>query len=343
MKAIYKFFLPINNESISDIYEAKNQKLFIYIMLITSYALAPFIIVNYILDKYLYVGIDSIVLILMTTNLFYYKYKSNYKISFSLQIFFSTILLALTHTVSSPQVTVTLIWAPLLILVSFYMAGTKRAIPLSLLIMCTLLSAEIFSDLSFMPHELNSVQDIKTFNLMHIFISSITALCLSKKIMGEEKLLFEKIKKGKTKIESVERFNTTLLKTLAHDLSNPLTVIEGYFDLLKKNSSSLERYMPKFEFQIQKMIDIVSQAKIYQTTKEGKNIIKIERVNLSLAVDKSVQSLIENIKNKNIKINKNVTVENCLVNAESKSLSHNVITNIISNVLSSLNQMNLLI
>lgn len=125
--------------------------------------------------------------------------------------------------------------------------------------------------------------------------------------------------------------NQSLFKVLLHDISNPLMVMKGYIHMLSGDRGNKDFIIGKTQKAQMTMEDIVNQMKKFYINK-GISKDSLGPVALSECFNEISFIFEQPLKHKNIDlIIKNQLDSNCCVQADHISLTHSVLSNLVSN------------
>ncbi len=123
-----------------------------------------------------------------------------------------------------------------------------------------------------------------------------------------------------------------LISSLTHDIANPLFSLKL---ILKKSLSSglpiADIDKDRISTSLKAIQDMLDMGRRIQGVRLGSNELKASQVDLKAALMTSMELATELVKSKNIKVNMPESLDPIFVRAEIKSLSHNVIPNILTN------------
>lgn len=136
-----------------------------------------------------------------------------------------------------------------------------------------------------------------------------------------------KLKEQKDYINKVSNNRRQLIHVLCHDLANPLNAIANFMNLIPKH-----KFSHVMQAAVQSCMGIIDMVRKIRSIDEQKLEIKLEAVNLSSAINESLEILKENYSCKNITLTSNVP-PHMHVKAEKISLINSVINNILTNAI----------
>lgn len=151
-------------------------------------------------------------------------------------------------------------------------------------------------------------------------------------------VIFQKLQKltlkvGFAQAQSEEgKVVKTLLRTLSHDLSNTTQLVKTSAQILKENpkSESAEKNIDRILYATQEQAEIIENAKNNFLVR-GQHFLNINSVDLKKCITEVIEMYQSDIKKKNLTVQINFPEEKLLVLAEKTSLSHQVLSNLISN------------
>lgn len=139
------------------------------------------------------------------------------------------------------------------------------------------------------------------------------------------------------RLEEEREINVILIKTISHDLANPMTVIKSYLEMInsgripeKDHAQTLERIKESTK----SALDMIQRIRKAIVTRNQSSLTTIQDVDVDYAI-KNVLSLFEtHLNDKNIQvIYENMLPANTFVAAESKTLTEHVFANVMSNAI----------
>ena len=123
-----------------------------------------------------------------------------------------------------------------------------------------------------------------------------------------------------------------MISSLTHDIANPLFSINLILTKLFDSQSPVQEKDKLRLRQLMKSIgEMLDAGKSLQSLRLGKRKLKLDKVSIRPAVEMAISNLEDLLINKNIKIDYQNIAYDFYVQAEEKSLIHNVLTNIITN------------
>ncbi|MCM2351299.1 MAG: HAMP domain-containing histidine kinase [Bacteriovoracaceae bacterium] len=149
--------------------------------------------------------------------------------------------------------------------------------------------------------------------------------------------LTTKLQKTNLKLEDEREMNEILIKTVSHDLANPLTVINAYIDMLQMGRIPEEdrsMILGRIKNNTRMALDMISRIRNAIVTRNQANIVAIHDV----SIDRSIRNLLtqfeSHLKEKNIHITYESSIPlDIFVAAEENTLTEHVFANILSNAI----------
>ncbi|MCM2353580.1 MAG: sensor histidine kinase [Pseudobdellovibrio sp.] len=150
-------------------------------------------------------------------------------------------------------------------------------------------------------------------------------------------VIFQKLQKLTLKVGFAQALGEeskvvkTLLRTLSHDLSNTTQLVKTTAQVLKENTedANIMRNIDRILHAAQEQSDIIENAKNSFLVR-GKHVLNLVPVNLKKSINEVIEMYQPEIKRKNLLVVVNIE-DNLQVLAEKTSLTHQVLSNLISN------------
>lgn len=155
--------------------------------------------------------------------------------------------------------------------------------------------------------------------------------------IAQKEELYRRLKESNTHLEEERETNEILIRTISHDLANPLTVISAYSEMLrakKFEGQEVERIWDRLQLSVTSAMDMMQRIRAAILNRTQASLIKIKPITLGASLNR-LQGLFETRLNEK-KIT--LTIENSLVPgtrvmAEENSLTEHVLANILSNAI----------
>lgn len=159
---------------------------------------------------------------------------------------------------------------------------------------------------------------------------------LEREIAHKETLMKE-LKLTNENLQEEQNTNDILIKTVSHDLANPLTVINAYIDMIQTGRirpEDISSTLSKVKLNCNSALDMISRTRDAILTKNQALIIDLHKVSVDRAILKAIDLLGPKAKLKNLRINyNNQSSPESFAIAEENTLVEHVLSNIISNAI----------
>lgn len=278
--------------------------------------------------------------------LFVVKYSKSYHFSadFFLAVFSST-LLGLVFLFQAFPYTIFL-WFPVFSVLSVYLRGkSKGIIWTGILFLGNIVLMSFFSEKQFgiqmtadqvkpvMVASIGMTMGMALYGSI-LFMNYISRLNLQ--LDQKNKLLLQK----KDSLEENMREKKMLISIVCHDIASPLTLIlnASSFILEKfkngQQSDKVEKYLRSINLASKMATEIVEEVRKFEALESGKIEVELKTVNIC-QIFESIKTLFEDrlaMKNLELKLEFE-DKEELYIQAEEKSLTHSVISNLISNAI----------
>lgn len=150
-------------------------------------------------------------------------------------------------------------------------------------------------------------------------------------------LLTKELKKSNESLKEEQETNEILIKTVSHDLANPLTVVNAYIDMMlsgRINPDDFKSTIIKIKNSSNSALDMISRIRDAIVTRNQAGIINLHNV----SVERSIQKLLSVFEAKLEAKQITVTYENdvpldTFVSAEENTLISHVFSNVLSNAI----------
>lgn len=153
----------------------------------------------------------------------------------------------------------------------------------------------------------------------------------------EKELLNKKLSSMNTHLEEEREMNEILIKTISHDIANPLTVVKSYVEMVQSGRIPIEDYNPTIEKIKQNSISALGMIKRIRNailTRNQSSITEPKDTPLFRTLNGTLETFDAKIKDKEISIEiLNGFNHEIFVLADEKSLKEHVLSNVISNAI----------
>jgi len=156
-------------------------------------------------------------------------------------------------------------------------------------------------------------------------------------MLVEKDLLNKKLSGINSNLEEEREMNEILIKTISHDIANPLTVVKSYVEMVQSGRIPKEDYNPTMEKIKQNIIAALGMIKRIRNailTRNQSSITQIKPTPLFRTLNDTLETFDMKIKEKELTIEM-MNGHNCefFVLADEKSLKEHVFANVITNAI----------
>lgn len=138
-------------------------------------------------------------------------------------------------------------------------------------------------------------------------------------------------------LEEEREMNEILIKTVSHDLANPLTVINAYIDMLNSGRiSEDDRKMiwDRIKMNTKSALDMIARIRDAIVTRNQASIVAIQEVSIERSLKRLLTQFESRLEEKHIKVKfENSASHDALVAAEENTLTEHVFANVLSNAI----------
>ena len=271
------------------------------------------------------------------------KLSSSYNLAadFLLAVFSST-LLGLVFLFQAFPYTIYL-WFPVFSIISVYLRGkSKGMLWTAILFISNIILMNFFSKQEFgFQITLDQVKPVMIASIgmtmgmtlygSILFMNYIKRLNIQ--LDQKNKLLLIK----KNSLEESMREKKTLITIVCHDIATPLTLIlnASSFAIEKlKNGSNIEKYLQNIHSASRMATDIIAEVRKFEALESGKIEVELEAINICQIFETIKILFEERLNQKNLELILELkNKEDLYIQAEEKSLTHSVFSNLISNAI----------
>jgi signal transduction histidine kinase len=168
------------------------------------------------------------------------------------------------------------------------------------------------------------------YNAKDLYLQLELQIAKNKEILGQ-------LKMSNDSLQEEREINDVLIKTISHDLSNPLIVINSYVELLAKKTISEEdapQMWMRLKNNIEQAFNIITRIRKAIVNKSQADLISVENVSVEQSIEKLLDLFELPLNEKNIKvIYQNTLPPETSVLAENSALVDHVFSNILSNAI----------
>jgi signal transduction histidine kinase len=167
------------------------------------------------------------------------------------------------------------------------------------------------------------------------FIILGTSVYFAQKANKEKRKLIEKISEQNKILESDNIHKQKLLSIIGHDVKNPLSSVYSLSEFLATNSDSidsneLKNYLKTINKAVKNSLSLLDNLLIWSMNRIGKLNYNFSDISLSPMINKVLELYDSNIKEKNITIDVNLTIESVHVDENTTSA---ILRNLVNNAI----------
>lgn len=155
--------------------------------------------------------------------------------------------------------------------------------------------------------------------------------------IGQKEELTRKLQNSNMHLEEEREMNEILIKTVSHDLANPLTVINAYIDMIHTGripEEDRKMIWDRIKMNTKSALDMISRIRDAIVTRNQASIVAIHDVSIDRSIKRLLTQFDSRLKEKNIKVHYDSAVPlDIFVAAEENTLTEHVFANVLSNAL----------
>lgn len=155
--------------------------------------------------------------------------------------------------------------------------------------------------------------------------------------INQKEILTARLQKINESLKEEQETNEILIKTISHDLANPLTVVNAYSEMMLNNRIAPEDYkttITKIKKSVDIALDMISRIRHAIVTRNQAEIVGLHNVSVERAVRKLLDSFDATLAAKKINVNySNNVAPDMFVFAEENTLVAHVLSNVLSNAI----------
>lgn len=155
--------------------------------------------------------------------------------------------------------------------------------------------------------------------------------------ISQKELFQTELQRSNAQLTEEREMNEILIRTISHDLANPLTVIGAYIEMLhahKIPEAEKDKTWKRLKSNTQSALDMISRIRNAILTRSQASLVKIHNVSTDRSINRLLEQFEEQLNEKDLKINyiQNISLDT-LVRAEESTLVEHVFANILSNAI----------
>jgi signal transduction histidine kinase len=155
--------------------------------------------------------------------------------------------------------------------------------------------------------------------------------------IAQKDSFYKQLQSSNKNLEEEREINEILIRTISHDLANPLTVIHAYSDMIQSKRIQPHDYdkaISRIRSNSESAIQMIERIRTAILTRNQASYLSIKRVSLNHVLE-SLQEMFENrLKEKELKLKVNFSqAHEMLVEADENALRDHILANILSNAI----------
>jgi signal transduction histidine kinase len=139
------------------------------------------------------------------------------------------------------------------------------------------------------------------------------------------------------RLEEEREMNVILIKTISHDLANPMTVIKSYLEMINSGripQKDIPQILERIKDSTKSALSMIQRIRNAIITRNQSSLTTIQDVDVDYSIKNLLSMFETHLQNKNIKvIYENMLPPNILVAADSNTLTEHVFANVMSNAI----------
>ena len=175
--------------------------------------------------------------------------------------------------------------------------------------------------------KLEEIQDTDSDENVMVFTDNKVLMDLAAQINR----LLENQRKVKVDYRRSEISSKKMLSNISHDIKTPMTVILGYLEIMRLNSSGENEMLLKVEQKAQRVMELINQFFTLAKLEAGDTEIEISKINVCEACRENVLDFYELLTQKEFQVDVDIPEEAVFVRGNKDALQR-ILFNLISNV-----------
>ena len=175
--------------------------------------------------------------------------------------------------------------------------------------------------------KLEEIQDTDSDENVMVFTDNKVLMDL----VAQINRLLEKQRKVKVDYRRSEISSKKMLSNISHDIKTPMTVILGYLEIMRLNSSGENEMLLKVEQKAQRVMELINQFFTLAKLEAGDTEIEISKIDVCEACRENVLDFYELLTQKEFQVQVDIPEEAVFVRGNKDALQR-ILFNLISNV-----------
>lgn len=155
--------------------------------------------------------------------------------------------------------------------------------------------------------------------------------------VAQKEHFYNELQRTNSHLEEERETNEMLIRTISHDLANPLTVVGAYIEMLhsdKVQPQDKEKIWSRIKVNTQSAMDMIGRIRNAILTRTQASLVVVQSVPIERTMKRMLENFEPRLKDKNINVVfKNNTSLDTLVQADENALCDHVFANIFSNAI----------
>lgn len=155
--------------------------------------------------------------------------------------------------------------------------------------------------------------------------------------ISQKDMYYNELREINVQLKEEREMNEILIRTISHDLANPLTVIGAYIEILstgKTTPENTEKIWERLKSNTQSALDMISRIRNAILTRTQASLVAVHDVSIDRSIKRTLEIFETRLKDKNLKVTyTNSTSPDTLIKAEENTLCEHVFANVISNAI----------
>lgn len=156
-------------------------------------------------------------------------------------------------------------------------------------------------------------------------------------LIAQKESLYNELQNSNNHLEEEREMNEILIRTISHDLANPLTVIGAYIEMLhtgKIPEADSEKIWNRVKSNTQSALDMIGRIRNAILTRTQASLVAVHDVSIDRSMKRVADMFETRLKEKNIKlVYNNKTSLDTFVAAEENALTEHIFANVLSNAI----------
>lgn len=152
--------------------------------------------------------------------------------------------------------------------------------------------------------------------------------------IGQKEEYSRRLTETNRHLEEEREMNEILIKTISHDLANPLTVVSAYLDMIMTGRISPEdnqKIQDRMRMNLKSAMDMITKIRKAIVTRQDADLVKVGQVDVKFAIQRAEMHHEQRLREKGIRVKIRSPETPSVVLADENALVEHVFSNILSN------------